>query len=367
MRPSSSRLEKPADYTARRNTASRGHGRRLRGLGEDPALTAKLTSLAPDRLTDRALPTRDFSVQIAPRGLLGPLLEELGDRALAVRGRAVLTMGTSPAVWAQNVWTSPRWLAVKSISSAARELTAVQRNWRAHLDEGSGLNRRATLIEETLPHVSYRPLVYGMPAPSAPLGAFMLWRADLMLASPETTSPFADGEARFEENHIDPPGRAYLKLWEAFTLLQQKPCPGELCVELGAAPGSWTWVLAATGCRVFSIDKAPLDKRVAVLPNVEHCLGSGFALAPSLVGRADWLLSDMICYPARLFVLVERWVRERAMRRALCSIKFQSATDHKSIRDFASLPGSSLRHLSCNKHELTWFWEDPDMADATKP
>ncbi len=340
-----------------------GHGRRLRGLGEDAGLAARLADLAPERLRDGDLPRSDFSVQIAPRGLMGPLLEELGDRALAARGRAVLARGAAPAVWAQNVWTDPFWLEAASIGAAARQLAAVQRNWRAHLDFESGLNRRATLMEEALPHVSARPMVYGEPAPSAPLGAFMLWRRDLVLASAATTSPFADGECRFEENRDEPPGRAYLKLWESFTLLGRRPGPGELCVELGAAPGSWTWVLAGTGARVFSLDKAPLAAHVQRLPNVEHCLGSGFALAPDLAGRVDWLFSDMICYPRRLFELVSRWVAERAMRRALCTIKFQSATDHEAVRDFAALPGSRLRHLSCNKHELTWFWEDPDGDD----
>ncbi len=339
-----------------------GHGRRLHGLGSDAGLAARLAALAPERLSDEALPRENFSVQIAPRGLMGPLLEELGERALAARGRAVLARGAESAVWAQNVWTAPFWLEAASIGEAARGLAAVQRNWRAHLDFESGLNRRATLIEKALPHVSARPLVFGEPAPAAPLGSFLLWRRDLVLASAATTSPFADGECRFEENRDEPPGRAYLKLWESFTLLGSKPGPGDLCVELGAAPGAWTWVLAGTGARIFSLDKAPLAGHVERLPNVEHCLGSGFALTPDITGRVDWLFSDMICYPRRLFDLVAHWVAGRAMRRALCTIKFQSTTDHAVVRDFAALPGSQLRHLSCNKHELTWFWEDPDGA-----
>lgn len=351
------------DKTELAEHAGKGHGRRLHGLGESPELARRLARLSFDRLRDKDLPQENFSVQIAPRGLMGPLLDELGSRALAVRGRAVLAKGRDAAVWAQNVWTDPVWLRVASIGDAARQLTARQRNWRAHLDFESGLNRRATLIEETLPHISVKPMVYGRPAPAAPLGAFLLWRPDLMLASAATTSPFADGEVRFEENKNDPPGRAYLKLWESFTLLSKKPGPGDLCVELGAAPGSWTWVLAQTGCHVFSLDKAPLAEHIARLPNVEHCLGSGFAVTPALTGPIDWLFSDMICYPQRLFTLVRQWVETKAMKRALCTIKFQSEEDHEMVRAFLSLPGSSVRHLSCNKHELTWFWEDPDLTE----
>lgn len=235
----------------------KGHGRRLHGLGEDPGLAPLLARLSAEHLSQKDLPAEDFSVQIAPRGLMGPLLEELGPRALAVRGRAVLAKGTKPACWAQNVWTAPFWLPVSSISDAARKLAERQRNWRAHLDFESGLNRRATLIEQALPHISSKPFCYGQPAPKAPLGAYLLWRPDMILASCSTTSPFADGEVRFEENRTVPPGRAYLKLWEAFTLLGKKPGADDLCIELGAAPGSWTWVLAQTGCHIFSLDKAP--------------------------------------------------------------------------------------------------------------
>ena len=171
----------------------------------------------PD-LPRSALPKEDFSVQVAARDYMQPLLEELGDRVITVRGRLVLARGTEPAAWAQNVWTEPRWIPITSIGSGARQLSALQRNWRAHIPTLGGHVRRLRLMQEQLPYVAARPLHFGTPAPSAPLGAFTLWEKDLMLASPRTTSPFADGEVQFVENREDPPGRAYLKLWEVFTL-----------------------------------------------------------------------------------------------------------------------------------------------------
>lgn len=116
-------------------------------------------------------------------------------------------------------------------------------------------------------------------------------------------------------------------------------------------------MLAGLGARVFSIDKAPLDEAIARRSNVNHCLGSGFGLDPAAVGQVDWLFSDMICYPARLLALVRQWLAQGSMRHALCTLKFQSDTDHETARAFAAIPGSRLRHLSCNRHELTWFWE----------
>lgn len=362
-RPQHSRASSPQPSHAGhlRKDAARGHGRRLRGFGqEDEKLAKALEELSPEKLGN--LPDEGtFQVHVAPRGLLGVLVEELGDRALAVRGRVVLAKSGPLPRWAQVSWTRPFWLEIASIADAKTRLKAIQRNWRAHLERESGLNRRATLIEEALPHVGQRPLVFerNMRVPTAPLGAFLLWDKNLVLASAETTSPFEDGEPHFEENQIDPPGRAYLKLWEAFTVFGRMPREGELCVELGASPGGWTWVLGSLGARVFSLDKAPLAPNVASMPNVEHCLGSGFALDPSLLGEADWLFSDMICDPERLLELVRKHLAARSFRHAVCTLKFRSDKDHALVSAFTEIPGSSVRHLSRNRHELTWFYERP--------
>jgi 23S rRNA (cytidine2498-2'-O)-methyltransferase len=68
----------------------------------------------------------------------------------------------------------------------------------------------------------------------------------------------------------------------------------------------------------------------------------------------DWLFSDVVCYPARLLALVERWLANGTCRNFVCTIKFQGPTDHETARRFAAIPGSQLRHLFHNKHELTW-------------
>lgn len=357
-RPSGDGAAKPERGGARHQDKKRlvprglGHGRRNRGFAPDEA-DQKKWNLDPE-----TLPREGFTVQVAPRGFLSTLLEELGGRTITVMGRLVLTHGREKAHWAQTAWLAPRWIPISSIRDAAHKLRDIQRNWRAHGQEQDGCNRRMALIEEELPHVSCRPVTFGDPAPAAPLGAFTLWNKDLLLASPATSSAFPDGEVPFVEDKVGPPGRAYLKLWESFTILGKKPQPGELCLDLGAAPGSWSWVLGRLGCRVFSIDKAPLADSVACMPNVNHCLGSGFGLDPSVTGTVDWLFSDMICYPSRLLTLVRQWIDRKAMKHALCTLKFQAETDHETARAFAEIPGSWLGHLSCNKHELTWYWEE---------
>jgi 23S rRNA (cytidine2498-2'-O)-methyltransferase len=108
------------------------------------------------------------------------------------------------------------------------------------------------------------------------------------------------------------------------------------------------------GAHVISVDKAPLAAEIARLPGIEQRHESAFGLDPRAIGPIDWLLSDVVCYPARLLALVERWLAAGTCRRFVCTVKFQGETDHETARRLAAIPGSQLRHLVHNKHELTW-------------
>jgi 23S rRNA (cytidine2498-2'-O)-methyltransferase len=293
-----------------------------------------------------------MTAYLAADGFVDDLVTELGEVA-GVHGNLVLTAGPPrPAAWAQNVWHRPERIAIASVGDAARKLRDRGRNWAGY---SFHLHRRLALIEAKLPHVSARPLVFGAAPPAAPMGGFTLLDAATLLAAPETASPFRHGEIHFVEDRDAPPSRAYLKLWEAFTRLGVRPGPGDRCLDLGASPGGWTWVLAELGATVVSVDKAPLDPRVASRPEVEVRRESAFGLAPAAVGPVDWLLSDVICYPARLLGLIRRWLDSGLARRFVCTVKFQGATDHDTARALAAIPGARLVHLFHNRHELTFI------------
>ncbi|HKM72383.1 MAG TPA: SAM-dependent methyltransferase [Stellaceae bacterium] len=288
---------------------------------------------------------------LAAEGYVDELAAELG--AVERRhGRLLIASGPPrPAAWAANIWLDPQEIRVASISDAAAKLRRIQRNWVLYSPK---LHRRATLVQEQLPKVSAKPLVFGTPPPEAPLGSWTLLDAEKMLAAPHCTSPFPNGEIHFIEDRSGPPSRAYLKLWEALTLIGSRPGPGETCLDLGSSPGGWSWALQRMSAHVVSVDKAPLAPEIARLPGIEHRLESVFALDPRALGPIDWLFSDVVCYPARLLALVERWLAAGTCRRFVCTIKFQGETDHDTTRRFAAIPGSQLRHLFHNKHELTW-------------
>jgi 23S rRNA (cytidine2498-2'-O)-methyltransferase len=254
------------------------------------------------------------------------------------------------AAWAANIWWDAERIGVRSIGDAAKKLRRRQRNWALYAPDHRG---RAQLIADKLPHVSARPLELGEVAPDAPLGSWTLLERDVVLAAADCSNPFPNGVASFVEDRHGPPSRAYLKLWEAFARVRRQPAPGERCLDLGAAPGGWTWLLARTGAEVVAVDRAPLAPGLERRKNVTWRQGSAFALDPAEIGPVDWWCSDIIAYPDRLLELVTRWLDAGLVRNLVCTVKFQGPTDHEAAARFAALPGAQLFHLSQNKHELT--------------
>lgn len=299
---------------------------------------------------------KNFTAYLAADGFLPDLVNELGkDAIIDVFDHLVLAEGSPrKAAWAQNIWLEPQWIEIASIGDAAAKLKAIARNWVCYPFD---FHRRAALITEKLPHISAKPLTFPCLPLSAPLGSWALIEEKRILASPRCSSAFPNGQVHFIENKEIPPNRAYLKLWEALTLAGKWPGSGDICLDLGSSPGGWTWVLQTLGAKVISVDKAPLDPKIAALPNIEYRQGSAFAFAPSDFGKIDWLFSDVICYPERLLRLVKTWIDSGNVRHMICTLKFQAETDHSAIQGFAEIPGSRLIHLYHNKHELTWLWD----------
>ncbi|WP_426955837.1 SAM-dependent methyltransferase [Muricoccus radiodurans] len=304
---------------------------------------------------------------LAAEGFEAELAEDLrraGRRIGGWHGPLALSPDPAPgapnaAPWALDVWDAPREIPVPSIRAGADALRAIQRNWSL-LDVAH--HRRAALIRDALPPLRPKPLIFPQPAPASHLGAWTLLSSDRMLASPTKSSPFVNGAPVFAEDREGPPSRAYLKLWEALTRLGRWPGPGETALDLGAAPGGWTWALARLGARVTAVDKAEMEPRIAALPNVAVRRESAFGLPPEPV---DWLFSDVICYPARLLGLVRRWMEAGAARNIVVTIKFQAATDHDTAAAFAAIPGSRLFHGAHNKHELMFAWPADPGAGTT--
>ena len=185
--------------------------------------------------------------------------------------------------WSRLCMEEPFMAEFSSISEAADILRSIQRNW---IFVPFNCFRRAELIEKKLPFISKKERNFPYDVPSAEMGIWTLLNENQIFASAKTSSPFPRGEIFFKEDKINPPSRAYLKMWEALTLLnfylkkyQEKnslaekaealptassgkknslPAADSVCLDAGACPGGWSWVLDSLGCKIIAIDRSPL-------------------------------------------------------------------------------------------------------------
>lgn len=134
----------------------------------------------------------------------------------------------------------------------------------------------------------------------------------------EAMSLSAGGRARMKRT-TEAPSRAAMKLDEALDWVGVSPGKGEICVDLGSAPGGWTRRLAELGARVWSVDPAKLAPDVLKLSRVRHFQESAFEFTPE--EPADWLFCDMAWRPLEVAQLLGKWARRRSAQQLVANIK----------------------------------------------
>lgn len=263
--------------------------------------------------------------------------------------------------WAKTTMIEPFFFHFETIGEAANHLKKIQRNWAPYQFT---CFRRAELIQQKLPYINLKDRKFPVEIPASPIGLYTLIDEHNLIASAKTTSFLPAGTLRFIEDHENPPSRAYLKIQESLTmahLLNGTPFPNEnsLCFEVGACPGGWTWVLAGLGSKVFAVDRAELTPSLMQNPRIKFLAHDAFTLKPQKIaeqfGEVDWIFSDVICYPERLFEWILKWLDYNQKLNMICTIKMQGEIDWNLIQKFSDIPDSIILHLNYNKHELTWI------------
>lgn len=299
----------------------------------------------------------------APEDWVDYVAQELGQNTKRY-GRLFLKVGQRvPCYWAQNIWLEPRIISFKTASEAAAALLSLSQFWDPYLGIHQNLCQE---IKALLPLLSTNPLSFPTKLPPAS-GAFTLLDEKTLVASALCTSPFPGGLVQFKENRKDPPSSAYLKLWEALTRMGDFPGPASRCLDAGACPGGWTWVLDKLGAQVLALDRSPLDERLMSSPRVHFRSGNAFAIGPKQLmdqgwDRLEWLCSDLICYPEKLLAWVQLWLASGLVDNYVITLKMQGKPDWKTIEAFAAIPESTVYHACSNKHELTWIRPKPIRA-----
>jgi len=157
-------------------------------------------------------------------------------------------------------------------------------------------------------------------------------------------SASANGILRLKFPHAAP-SRSVLKLDEALQVLlddaerETALRPGMLAVDLGAAPGGWTWLLVQQSIRVIAVDNGPMQPALMDSGLVEHRREDGFRYRPSR--PVDWLLCDMVEQPQRIAALMGDWLLRGDCRRALFNLKLPMKKRHECLQE--CLTGLRLR------------------------
>lgn len=158
---------------------------------------------------------------------------------------------------------------------------------------------------------------------------FLLFLADgavahVCVGATDHASPWPLGVPRLQLLR-EAPSRSALKLEEAWHLFIPRDewgtriSTGRTAVDLGAAPGGWTWLMIRRGMRVEAVDNGPLAPIVADDSLVTHLRADGFTFRPQR--PVDWLVCDMVEKPARVTALVGRWFTEGWCRQAIFNLK----------------------------------------------
>ena len=152
------------------------------------------------------------------------------------------------------------------------------------------------------------------------------------LSRPVNSSPWPMGIVRLKFPR-SAPSRSTLKLEEALLFFLGNETkslqPGMNAVDLGAAPGGWTWQLVKRSIRVTAVDNGPMDKDLMDSGIVQHLRTDGFRYAPPK--PVDWLVCDMVEQPSRIAALVARWMAESHCRHAMFNLKLPMKKRYEEV------------------------------------
>lgn len=158
------------------------------------------------------------------------------------------------------------------------------------------------------------------------------------------------------------PSRSALKLEEALHRLVPEalqPRRDQHAVDLGAAPGGWTWVLRRRGLRVTAVDPQRLKGELPEDPWVEHLRADAFRYVPER--PVDWLVCDLVERPQRVGPLVQRWLAQGWCRHAVFNLKLPMERPLDVVqRTRQELAGLGARHITVaqlyhDRDEVTLF------------
>ena len=131
------------------------------------------------------------------------------------------------------------------------------------------------------------------------------------------------------------PSRSTLKLEEAWHHFiprdewDSRLAPGMTAVDLGAAPGGWTWQLVNRHMKVTAVDNGPMARSLMDSGQVEHIEADGYVFKPSR--PVHWMVCDIVDKPARSSALLARWLTRGWCREAIINFKLPMKQRYREV------------------------------------
>ena len=316
--------------------------------------------------------------------------EALLERELAGAGLTVTEKGpgwtlstegeTTGLAFPQLTLPSPREFKGESVNALASQLAdyffeslrgeRIEAAWPCvfqTVPEVVGLGRRASAVEKAFGELLKKKLsrIAKLATPELPRGAgktrgLFVYFADFgrVLAGREAE---LGGQRRMADDDAAP-SRSYLKVEEAYIVLGREPAADETVVDLGAAPGGWSYSAAKRGARVIAVDNGPLKGGAFNHQLIEHRLEDAFKFSPPTGVTYDWLFCDLVEEPHHVILnIVAPWLAHGWCRRFIINLKFGhvdslallgkiSAPDSPFVKQAANF---RIRHLYHDREEFT--------------
>ena len=153
----------------------------------------------------------------------------------------------------------------------------------------------------------------------------------------ENNSPHVMGIPRLKFPNQSP-SRSTLKLDEAFLFFipkndwEHRLTSGMNAVDLGSAPGGWTYQLVRRGMMVTAVDNGPMAESLMQTGQVKHKMMDGFKYTP-MKQNVYWVVCDMIEKPTRVAKLMAEWLLNGYCKEAMFNLKLPMKGRYQQVND----------------------------------
>jgi 23S rRNA (cytidine2498-2'-O)-methyltransferase len=312
--------------------------------GYESVCAAELT----EKLRDRGFPA---VYAIAKAGhawlrLLNPLTEDEADMGLAVPAQCIFPRQIVPLwQWLDALPTDDRVGAILAALPPRARFSGLQLS-SPDSNDGKSLNRLLRPLEKAL-RQGLKQAGIGLDDANAP--CLHLFLPDGQHAgvgfTPDPSQ--APGGIRRLRMPSTAPSRSTLKLDEALQVLlssterERLLQPGQTAVDLGAAPGGWSWQMVRRHIHVTAVDNGPMDASLLDSGLVHHVRADGFSWAPPR--PVDWLLCDIVDKPGRVSHRMGQWLTKGWARHAVFNLKLPMKQAWPTVRNLLGTLDSVLR------------------------